>query len=172
MALEKSQIKFAKSEQSGELIGFVSRHSKTKKLKGVREGSVYGKQICVLSSDLKGVVLPNVLYEVELKSMHNSKGYVVVSAIPVKFKAKIEKTIVRNAVYQVTISFGNKTIYFDPKDGKSPSSRTLDGVIELLNSRTDIENLPQVIEEFSKEAAAIINTMKKDGYYIKTSKSK
>lgn len=172
MALEKSQIKFAKSEQSGELIGFVSRHSKTKKLKGVREGSTYGKQICVLSEDLKDTILPNILYEVELKAMHNSKGYVVVSAIPIQFKAKIEKTIIRNAVYQVTITFGNKTIYFDPKDGKSPSSRTLDGVIDLLNTRNDIENLPQVIEELRKEATDVIKTMRRDGYYIKSSISK
>ena len=32
---EKSQIKFAKSERKGELIGFVSRHSKTRQLKSV-----------------------------------------------------------------------------------------------------------------------------------------
>ena len=45
MTSEKSQIKFAKSERTGELIGFVSRHSKTRQLKGVREDSRYGKQI-------------------------------------------------------------------------------------------------------------------------------
>ena len=47
MTLEISQIKFAKSDETGELIGFVSRHSKTKKLKGVRESSIFGKKICV-----------------------------------------------------------------------------------------------------------------------------
>ena len=56
MTLEKSQIKFAKSERTGELIGFVSRHSKTRQLKGVREDSRYGKQICVLAEDLKGTI--------------------------------------------------------------------------------------------------------------------
>jgi hypothetical protein len=61
MPIEKSQIKFAKSEQTGEIIGFVSRHSKTKQLKGVRENSTFGKQICTLSEDLKGSVIPNVL---------------------------------------------------------------------------------------------------------------
>ncbi len=61
--MQKSQIKFTKSERTGELIGFVSRHSKTHQLKGVREDSRYGKQICVLSEDLKGTVEPNVLYE-------------------------------------------------------------------------------------------------------------
>ena len=36
MTSEKSQIKFAKSERTGELIGFVYRHPKTPQLKGVR----------------------------------------------------------------------------------------------------------------------------------------
>lgn len=67
MASETSQLKFAKSEHTGELIGFVSRNSVTHKLKGVREDSRYGKQICVLSENLKGKVEPNVLYDVELK---------------------------------------------------------------------------------------------------------
>ena len=80
MTSEKSQLKFAKSERTGELIGFVSRHSKTRKLMGVREDSRFGKQICVLSEDLKGTVEPNILYSVELKPMHNAKGYVVVAA--------------------------------------------------------------------------------------------
>ena len=83
MTSEKSQLKFAKSERTGELIGFVSRHSKTRKLMGVREDSRFGKQICVLSEDLKGTIEPNILYSVELKPMHNAKGYVVVAATPV-----------------------------------------------------------------------------------------
>ena len=56
MTSKKSQIKFAKSECTGELIGFVSRDSKTRQLKGVREDSRYGKQICVLAEDLKGTI--------------------------------------------------------------------------------------------------------------------
>lgn len=87
MTPERSQIKLTKSEETGELIGFVSRHPKTKKLMGVREDSRFGKTICVLSEDLKGTVEPNTLYSVELKPMHKVKGYVVVSAIPVLFKA-------------------------------------------------------------------------------------
>lgn len=166
MAIETSQIKFAKSEETGELIGFVSRHSKTKKLKGVRENSAYGKQICVLSEDLKGGVLPNVLYQVELKAMHNSKGFVVISATPVQFDATFETIVVRNALYQITISFGNKIIYFDPKDGKSPSSKSIDGVLSLLASRADIKDLPMVLDRFKDEARSVLKIMEADGYYV------
>lgn len=167
MALEKSQLKFAKSEETGELIGFVSRHSKTKKLKGVRENSIYGKKICVLSEELKGTIIPNQLYNVELKAMHQGNGYVVVSAKPALFKAIVETVLVSNAVYQVKISFGNKTIYFDPKDGKSPSSRTIVGVIRALTIRNDIEDVENVIQEFGVQAKELIHRMKTDGYYFK-----
>ena len=99
MTSEKSQIKFAKSERTGELIGFVSRDSKTRQLKGVRENYALGKQICILSEDLKGTIEPNVLYSVELKPMHKAKGYVVVAATPVQFPATVETIIVpKNAV--------------------------------------------------------------------------
>ncbi|MBF0578173.1 hypothetical protein [Dysgonomonas sp. GY617] len=164
MALEKSQLKFAKSEQTGELIGFVSRHSKTKKLKGVRENSIYGKKICVLSEELKGTIIPNQLYNVELKAMHMGNGYVVVSAIPALFKAILQTVLVSKDIYQVKISFGNKTIYFDPKDGKSPSSRTIDGVIRALAIRKDIDDLENLILEFGVLAKEVIRRMKSDGY--------
>ena len=94
MTSKKSQIKFAKSERTGELIGFVSRHSKTRQLKEVREDSRYGKQICILTWNLKGSIEPNILYSVELKPMHKAKGYVVVAAFPVPFPATVEYIIV------------------------------------------------------------------------------
>ena len=115
MTSEKSQLKFARSEETGELIGFVSRHSKTRKLMGVREDSRFGKQICVLSEDLKGTLEPNILYSVELKPMHKANGYVVVAATPVLFQAHVETVIVPKTLYQVTVTFGNKKIFFDPR---------------------------------------------------------
>lgn len=99
--------------------------------------------------------------------MHNNKGYVVILAIPIQFNAKIEKIVVRNAVYQITISFGNKTIYFNPKDGKSPSSKSLKGVLKLLESRHDIKNLSEVENNFKQQAVSLLKTMRNDGYFVK-----
>ena len=104
-------------------------------MKVVREDSRYGKQICVLSEDLKGTVEPNVLYSVELKPMHKAKGYVVVAATPVQFPAKVETIIVPKTLYKVTVTFGNKTIYLDPNDDKSTMNPTLDGVLYILKER-------------------------------------
>ena len=109
MASETSQLKFAKSERTGELIGFVSRHPKNQKLIGVREDSRFGKQICVLSEHLKSQVEPDVLYEVELKPMHKANGYVVVSATPVLYEVQVETIIVPKSIYQVTVTFENST---------------------------------------------------------------
>ena len=164
MTSEKSQLKFAKSERTGELIGFVSRHSKTRKLMGVREDSRFGKQICVLSEDLKGTIEPNILYSVELKHMHNAKGYVVVAATPVLFQAHVETIIVPKTLYQVTVTFGNKKIFFDPKDGKSAMSRTIDGVLEILKGRKDIRHQESVINDYLNQAQALVRRMESDGF--------
>ncbi|WP_018667240.1 hypothetical protein [Bacteroides gallinarum] len=164
MTSEKSQIKFAKSELTGELIGFVSRHSKTRKLMGVREDSRFGKQICVLSEDLKGTIEPNVLYSVELKPMHKANGYVVVAASPVLFSAQVETVILPKTLYQVTVTFGNKKVFFDPKDGKSAMSRTIDGVLSVLKGRRDIKDREGVIADYLKQANSLVRRMESDGY--------
>lgn len=127
MTLEHSQLKFAKSESTGELIGFVSRHSKTRQLRGVREDSRFGKQICVLSEDLKGTVLPNILYAVDLKPMHKQHGYVVVAATPVLFKVVIETIIVPKTIYQVTVTFGNKKIFSIPRTERASTAEPSKG---------------------------------------------
>ena len=164
MTSEKSQIKFAKSERTGELIGFVSRHSKTRKLMGVREDSRFGKQICVLSADLKGKVEPNVLYSVELKPMHKANGYVVVAATTVLFPAQVETVIIPKSLYQVTVTFGNKKVFFDPKDGKSAMSRTIEGVLSVLQSRKDIKDQEGVISDYLQQAKALVRRLEADGF--------
>ena len=62
------------------------------------------------------------------------------------------------------MSFGNKTIYLDPKDGKSAMSRTLDGALPVLKERKDIENHEEVIADFIKQAQELIRPFEQDGY--------
>lgn len=163
---EKTQLKFVKSEKTGELIGFVSK-MKDNKLKGVREDSVYGKRICILSEALKGSILPNTLYNVELKPMHGGKnGYVVTAATQVFFTATVESIIIPEKTYQVIVRFGGKTVYFDPVNGKTSSSRTKKGVLEILNKRNDIANQDEVISDFLDRADELIRQMREDGYSI------
>lgn len=94
--------------------------------------------------------------------MRQHKGYVVVTAIPILFEAGIETVIKPFSVYQVIISFGSKIIYFDPVNGKSPLSRTKEGVIEVLGSRADMKDAPAVIAEFVKQADYLLEVMKND----------
>lgn len=164
MAIEHTQLKFVVSPETGETIGFVSRPWQSNKLKGVRENSIFGKKICVLADDLKGKILPDIPYMVELKPMHSGKGYVVVRATPKLFPAVVETTVISKSIYQVTVHFGNKTVYFDPKDGNKSSSRTIKGVVELLNDRTDIENKELVIKEFKRQAFSLVRCMQVEGY--------
>ncbi|WP_417190428.1 hypothetical protein [Bacteroides sp.] len=169
--IEKTQLKFVKSEKTNELIGFVSK-TKDNKLKGVREDSVYGKRICILAEELKGSILPNTLYEVELKPMHRGKnGYVVTSAVQVLSEVTIESFIVPKKEYRVVINFGGKknykTIYFDPLKGKTFSSRTKEGVLEILHKRNDIAHPEGVIADFIGRADELVRQMREDGYDIR-----
>jgi hypothetical protein len=66
--------------------------------------------------------------------------------------------------YQVTVTFGNKTVYFDPYKGKSHSSKTMEGVLDILTARKDIENPEAVIEHFKNQAETLIQRIEKDGY--------
>ena len=123
-----------------------------------------------MSEDLKGFITPNILYDVELKEMHHGNGYVVISAVPVLFEAKVEIVIVTKSIYQVNVSFGNKVIYFDPISGRSPSSKTMDRVLSIINDRTDIKDKDDVISNFRTQASKLLQRMEKDGYYIPKNK--
>ena len=131
---------------------------------GVREDSRFGNQICVLSEDLKGKVEPNVLYSVELKPMHKANGYVVVAATPVLFPAQVETVIIPKSLYQVTVTFGNKKVFFDPKDGKSAMSRTIEGVLSVLQSRKDIKDQEGVISDYLHQAKDLVRRLEADGF--------
>lgn len=166
MELEKTQMKFAKSQQTGEIIGFVSRQSKTSKLLGVREDSRFGKKICLLAEELKDKIQLNKLYDVELKPMHNHTGYVVVSARLALFKAHVDALVIPHGIYHVTVSFGNKIVYFDPKDGRNPSTGTLAGITKFLRETGEIEDIEQVIKDLSHRAEQIVHRMRRDGYHV------
>lgn len=163
---QETKLKFYTSQETGKLVSFVSV-TKAKRLKGVREDSDCKKKIVVLSSDLTDSLKPNVLYDVTLAEMRNKKGYVVKSASPVLFEAKIDQCIISKVVYKVSAKFGNKTIFFDPLDGKSDSSRTLQGALKALEARDDIANKELVITDFKERGLEIICQMNADGYYIK-----
>lgn len=78
--------------------------------------------------------------------------------------------MVKNAVYNVEVKFGNKTIKYDPMDGRKDTVRTIEGVISVLENRKDIKNLLQVVEDFRRTANILLTTFKNDGYYVAPNK--
>lgn len=121
-----------------------------------------------MSEDLKGKVQPSILYSVELKAMHSRNGFVVVAVAPLLFKATIDTLVIPGETYRVTVNFGNKTVYFDLLRGNSYSSKTVSGVVSLLQRRTDIENLDGVINSFKSAAAKLLRRMADDGFSTPT----
>lgn len=167
MAIEKTRIKFVVSQETNEIIGFVTRNSTTRMLRGVDEKNDYPKKICLLSEDLKGLIQPGIVYDVEVKPMRKGNGYVVISASRRKYPAKLETKIIPKVVYQIRITFGHKTIYFDPKDGNSPSSRTVAGVEDVLRARKDLDEIEDVIAKFRAATTELLEKIEQDGYIIR-----
>lgn len=163
----KTKLKFVKSDRTGSWVGFVSINTKNGCVKGVREDAKEHKKVCVVTHELASIIEPNVLYDVEMIPMKNKNaGYIVVKAEPHAFEARITSSVVKNAVYLVEVKFGNKTIIFDPLDGRKDSVRTIDGVIEVLQYRKDIKDLLQVIDDFQKTANIVMTAFENDGHYV------
>lgn len=162
-----TKLKFMKSEETGAYIGFVSQNSKTGKIAGVRQDSEYPKKICIVDKNLACQVVPNILYDVSLIPMKDKNGYIAIEITPVSFEAKMETTYVQKAIYKIEIKFGNKTILFDPLDGKKNSTRTLPGVREVLEKRMDIRNIQQVVEDFLEAARTLMKHYEGDGVALR-----
>lgn len=162
-----TKLKFVKSEDTGAYIGFVSQNMKTGRIVGVRQDSEYPKKICIIDKKLSCQVVPNILYDVTLIPMKEKNGYIAIEITPVSFEATIETNYVPKAIYQVEIKFGNKTILFDPLDGKKESVRTVTGVREILEKRMDIQNIQQVVEDFMEAAGSLMKRYESDGIALK-----
>ena len=167
MEIETVRLKFEVSKETKTLIGFVTRSSATWRLRGVSEKDECPKKICVLAQDLQGLIEPGIVYEVELRPMRKGNGFIVISATRPKYEATFETTVIEKTVYQVRIIFGHKTIYFDPKDGNSPSSRTIAGVEKALRERQDLADTEKVIERFRAEAEKLLDRIEQGGYIIR-----
>lgn len=160
----QTKLKFMKSEETGAYIAFVSENFKTGRICGVRKDSEYPKKICVLDKKLVYEVLPNTLYDVTLIPMTEKNGYIAIEATPVQFKAIIETTYVPKAIYLVEAKFGNKTIRFDPMSGRKNSIRNLTECKRVLEKRTDIKDIVQVVDDFMVAANDIKQKFISDGF--------
>ena len=159
----QTKLKFVKSEKTGAIVSFVSQNPKTGRICGVRQDSQYPKKICILDKKLVSEVLLNVLYDVTMIPMTEKNGYVVIAMAPVEFKATISTIYVKKAIYRVEVKFGNKTIVFDPMDGKKDTIRTLKGCLSVLEKRVDIKDITQVVADFQESANKLLNYMRADG---------
>jgi len=159
-----TKLKFIKSEETGCPISFVSQNPKTGRICGVRQDSEYPKKVCIVDKALASQILFNVLYDSTLIPMHDKNGYVVIAVEPVQFKAVITSNYVKNNIYLVEVKFGNKTIRFDPFNGRKESIRSLLACREVLRKRVDVKDLMQVVDDFTHQANTMLALLENDRY--------
>ncbi|MFR9514436.1 MAG: hypothetical protein SNH64_03755 [Rikenellaceae bacterium] len=95
--------------------------------------------------------------------MHNGTGYVIVKAELIQFEALLQMSYTPQKRYRIIITFGNKRVYFDPIDGKTSSSRTVEGVCAVLSERSEISNKEKILSDFMVEAIRLLDRMAMDG---------
>lgn len=162
-----TKLKFIKSDQTGAFVSFVSQNPVTGQIRGVRQEDPYPKKICILDKRLVCEVFLNTLYNATLIPMNEKDGYVVIEVSPVTFKATIETTYVPKAIYQIDVKFGNKDIKFDPKDGRKESIKNLEVCRRLLETRLDIQDLCDVLDDFDSAARELLRRYRQDGFVYK-----
>lgn len=161
----ETKLKFSVSGKTGQVVGFVKRDP-SGKIYGVKENDQIPKSIVVLADNIKDRIEIGVLYNVELKPMKSKLGYVATQATPTQFEAKLRTFSVPKTLYQIRISFGNKTITYDPLDGKDERYSTIECIVRTLKNRKDIGNKEEIIKTFQEEAQELFKKIVEDGYKL------
>ena len=149
----KVYLKFHESD--GKKIAFVTK-KENGSWAGCKEESQCHKRIVVVDTKLSEKILENVLYKVTLISMANkSSGFVAIHATPVKFDARID-TIVNGDRFKITVSFGNKTVEYNPYS-KSKGKNDISRITMMLLDRHDIKDKDRVVHDFNAAAISATN---------------
>ena len=148
----KTNIKFQKglNNVDGRLYGFVTKTNGS--WRGCRESDLK-KRIVLVDAAISKDIVPNILYHCTLVPMYNGNGFIATAAKLVQFKGTIS-TVYRNKVYLVKVTFGNRTIIYDPSS-KSPRLNDIKKIAELIRNRIDLENAQCVAEDFIDNACMI-----------------
>lgn len=166
-----TKLKFYRNPLGNSLAGYVHSDKKADRVIGVRLDSPVEKMIVLPSKELAPFLKEGTLYDVTLKPMKSSRsGYVAIHAKQCLFRATIETFYVRRIVYRVVVSFGNRKVVFDPKDGVKSSVRVLSECLNVLNNARDIENLELVVADFKDRAEQLLRKYEQDGFYVKWEK--
>lgn len=169
----RTKLKFIKSDKNGALISFISQNPITGRIRGVRQDSRYYKKIVLVDQKIANRILVNVLYDcVLIPMMPQAKkrgattpfvpGYIAIEAEPVRFQATVTTQYIRGVKYLVEVTFGNKTVRFDPFAGQKETVKSLAACKAFLEKRLDIADLPHVLEDFEMAAINLVELMKQD----------
>lgn len=178
----RTKLKFIKSEKNEALISFVSQNPANGVVRGVCQDSPYPKKIVIVDKEMSNHILAKILYDcvlIPMKQVQNKKtgenyipGYIAIEATPMQFNATVCTKYVRGSQYQVEVSFGNKTIRFDPFHGQKETVKSLPACLAMLEKRCDVRNLLYVVDNFKTAAIELVEQMKQDMREIHNKKGK
>lgn len=149
--IARTKLKFVESEVTGDMIAYVTINPETGRVFGVKQDDELPKKIVLISKQVSDSmeIKPKTLYDAEIVPMgkhqnrKSCRGFIVVSLSPSLFEA----TVSLDKWGAATVSFGNKTIVYDPTSTK-PSRNNKEAVIKVLSDREDINDKELVIAQF------------------------
>lgn len=156
------KLKFHHSSKNNALVSFVSYNELSKRYRGVNETAKCGKKVVVLHETLKGSVTAGVLYDCSIVPMSNGNGYIVVRATLQQYKATIATRYIKNNTYTIEITFGYKTLVFNPFSSGRSSKYDIEQFRQLLLQRADIADIAQVSKDFEESAKVLLRLMQQD----------
>lgn len=150
----KTNVKFVMSERDGSPIGYVTKINGA--WKGCRGNDQCKKKIVLVDKELGKRIVPNCLYKVVIIPMLHNDGFVTIHAEIVKFTATVT-TNIDGDFPSVSVTFGNKTIVYDPSSYDRNRS-DMSCVIKTLSQRIDIKDMDSVIADFIDSAELVRRT--------------
>lgn len=150
----KTNVKFVLSERDGSPIGYVTKVNGA--WKGCRDNDQCKKKIVLVDKELGKRIVPNCLYRVIIIPMTHNDGFVTIQAEIVKFAATVT-TSTEGDSPTVSVTFGNKTLVYDPSSCDRSRS-DISCVIKTLSQRMDIKDVDGVIADFVDSAELVRRT--------------
>lgn len=159
------RLKFTKSSKNNSYIAFIviDKHGKAI---GVKEDDPRDKKICVVDGALNSKVIAGALYKCRIISMANRKGYIAHHLELVQYPATFTIDYKPKVSYKLTVSFGHKSITYNPFNARNKCERFLTTTLQALKERVDVLDLPGVVEKFERQAMILDMRLKADHFLI------
>lgn len=154
MEIIKTNLKFKRNER-GQIQGFVHKKESGSWV-GCREEYPVKKKLVIVDEAIESKIIDGVLYQVSLMPTKSDHYFIAFSAKPKMFEGKVD-TEVHDGIFRVSVTFGNKTLIYDP-DSKFRQRRDIQGIADIIRHSVNLIDNIRIANEFV-DSACLLKSM-------------